>query len=68
MLESPTYTVRYLAEGDTVAENYGSALGALGRIQMLMEYGVGYDYTIYVDMCLLMDQHAIFESLKIRHN
>jgi hypothetical protein len=65
MVAGITYTVRYTEDGDPITENYSSALDALARIRALVAHGIGYGFGIYAEAQILMDQSAIFESLKI---
>jgi hypothetical protein len=65
MAENLVYTVQYRADGTAIAEQYQSALGAIGRVGALVSRGVGAGYAIYAGDQRLMDQAAIFESLKV---
>ena len=65
MEESIPFTVRYTAEGASIAEDYRSALGAIGRVGALVSHGIGSDFAIWSGPCVLMDQAAIFESLRL---
>jgi len=65
MEEDITFTVRYVAEGVPVAENYQSALGAIGRVGALIAHGAGCNFTIWSGACVLLEQDAICESLRL---
>ena len=68
MEEDITFTVRYVAEGAPIAENYHSALGAIGRVGALIAHGVGCNFTIWSGTRILLEQDAICESLRLgRH-
>jgi len=65
MSQHMSFIVRYVAEGAPVTEHYQSAMGAIGRVGALVSHGVGSDYAILAGERVLMDQAAIFESLKL---
>jgi len=68
MHEDIPFTVRYVAEGAPIAEEHQSALGAVQRVGALVAHGVGSDFAIWFGGSVLMDQAAIFESLRLtRH-
>jgi len=65
MSQHMSFIVRYVAEGAPITEHYQSAMGAIGRVGALVSHGVGSDYAILAGDRVLMDQTAIFESLKL---
>lgn len=67
-MEALTYTVRYFEDGSSIAEDFVSAIGALGRIGALIDNGIGNQFSLFCGDALLMAQDEIFDSLKItRH-
>jgi hypothetical protein len=61
-------TLQYVEEGASIAEEYQTVIGAVGRAGALISNGVGNDYAIFVGNQLLMNHSAVLESLRItRH-